>query len=188
MDDLDGDAAILCSRNHINVGGGAKGVADYQQRHLLRRCLGDDFFSALFNLIRTDNNCDKTFNEVNATHLFSVCQDHLSPVELFEFLLPASKDGSVGFQVDAVTPLDDLQALDSDVLGVAQAETDEIQHDAQLPCGLFVLIEFARRSCHTEEKNQRWQRGAQCKGHSWCNQEGSLTGLPTWSGLGDLAK
>ena len=53
------------------------------------------------------------------------------------------EDAGVGLEVDAVGPLDDFEALDSDVGFVGQAKTDEVEHGA----GGSVGSAFCRPLC-----------------------------------------
>lgn len=47
---------------------------------------------------------------------------------VYQLLLVHEQDRRIGFEVDPLGPLDDLQPLDGDVLLVGQAEADKVEH------------------------------------------------------------
>lgn len=46
----------------------------------------------------------------------------------YQGFLPYSQHGSVGFQVHSAAASDNFQAFDCDVLGISQAQADQVKH------------------------------------------------------------
>ena len=104
-----GHASLAGTQHQVVVCGGGERISNDQQSHVTLRGAADDGVEALFDCL-------------------PVGDRHLPAVQLLERLGAAREDRGVRLQVHLVTAPHDLQTLHRDVTGVAQTQTDKVEH------------------------------------------------------------